>query len=600
MAPALLSFLLLLSVSSAIDSCPPGTYRARSECVLCPTGTYQNIPGSASCKPCPAGYFNAFPGAPGLDICQPCKAGTFNPSTGATSAAACRPCPRGKDSLKGSERCVSCPKGKIISRCPVGRGLNEFLQPGYCTSWYPGGFVSELAVLKCRDCEPDSFNSRTNAKSCLPCPGTLSSGRGAERCHTCPPGRGRTFYRRGNRVVICSKCLFGDVNDGSDGHCEQCPPGAQANRRRGGTTCVPCPSGTFKEETYGMCKRCTRGQNSDVRGATQCYPDDTPCPTNFFQTKSGACHTCSKRQRYNRRKQTCEPCSHDEESDGALASTCRKCPAGMVGYSGPSQFVTGAASMGCVCKENLVITPGGSCEPCPAGAVKDGIDCKKCPPGTFAPRPGMTECMPCPAGTAQRFPGQTKCTTCPEGLIPGATESLFNPNIGAPRCADPRTFCEPNETRLLVEGDKDFNITLCKGGIRRPCLDGEELYDEGGIRKCLSCRENQVGSMGICRDCQNGTFPQRGRCECISGNRMVKGVCRPCPKGTSGERGAEGCKPCPAGSFSNSIRTEGPCRLCAWGTFSEEGASSCSPCPPGTFTYGHGSANCVRAGSSRD
>lgn len=76
----------------------------------CPSGSYQDRPGNASCDPCPAGRFQ---NREGLATCEPCLAGTYYEGQGANSSILCRDCPKGKYGDKdGLAVCTDCPEGQ--------------------------------------------------------------------------------------------------------------------------------------------------------------------------------------------------------------------------------------------------------------------------------------------------------------------------------------------------------------------------------------------------------------------------------------------------------------------------------------------------------
>lgn len=281
--------LLAWSSYGMENKCKAGSFLSRGSCKLCPRGTYQNREGASNCKKCPAGYFNQYKGAQGIDLCDPCKAGTFSKTRGATSKSVCKPCPRGKDSLDGSSRCVSCPAGTVISNCPLMQEFDATLIPGMCLACSFGfgstggaGCVRERAELKCRKCPEGYFSSKRNSKECSKCDVTKISTPGSSKCFTCPPGKGDGRFREGTGNKVCSACTEYQFNDGKDGTCRGCPPGTQGNAKTGSVKCVPCPVGTFNPDVFGQCRSCKPGENSSATGASSCVQDKNPCPKNFF------------------------------------------------------------------------------------------------------------------------------------------------------------------------------------------------------------------------------------------------------------------------------------------------------------------------------
>ena len=117
----ILALSLFVAMShAAVPECDIGTFRKGMTCFPCPQGTYQDKKGATECIPCPKGFFNPFTGAPGVDICKPCKSGTFSTTFGAKFSTVCKPCPSGKRSPEGADRCLSCPAGTFLPKCPQG------------------------------------------------------------------------------------------------------------------------------------------------------------------------------------------------------------------------------------------------------------------------------------------------------------------------------------------------------------------------------------------------------------------------------------------------------------------------------------------------
>lgn len=244
---------ILLAPSLGMQqNCNKGTFFDGAKCQLCPPGTYQNKRAEKSCKPCPAGYFNRFRGLQGIDLCEPCTEGTFNPRTGATSSAACRPCAAGKNSALASSRCLSCRKGKYISKCDDPGAIPTF--PGTFGACVNSQFELTPFVHKCRTCFADTFTSTNTALECTDCPTGKIALPGSERCKICPPGSGIN-----GGVRNCRPCLRSTINDGSTGWCSYCPPGFIAKSPVNATRCVPCPPGTEKPEIAQ--RKCRSGAN---------------------------------------------------------------------------------------------------------------------------------------------------------------------------------------------------------------------------------------------------------------------------------------------------------------------------------------------------
>lgn len=570
---------------------------------VCPRGTYNNT-ATSSCLPCPTGYFNPHRGAVGVDLCEPCPANTFLPVSGGTSVTSCRPCPPNTSSVPGSSLCIpSCPSNQILGACslplplpffprfPLGR-VNVCYQ---YDSYFDIYEVAETPSLSCRDC-PARFFKPSSDNFCLPCPPGLLSDEGATSCKTCPPGTGG-FSLRAGRLISCVPCTgLNAFNDGSSGFCEACPPGQIANKRRGATGCVPCPQGTRKGPDDERCRACPSGQNSDVRGAQICQPDNTPCASNQVHTRTGACRTCPKNWRFDKRLGDCVKCKNGFAGPGGISTRCRKCPRNAV--ADPQ------ANRGCLCKPGFAFTRDFRCVPCRPGTARSGDGsraseaCFRCGPGMIAPRRGMKKCIKCPRGQVQPLMGQTRCMRCPKGTKPQ------QPN--QENCVSVRTNCRSSERRVIgfrddlkceqIPGQECPNGTTNVGSRRFPicsvCEAPEMLNERTG--RCRRCPNGQfVGQGGKCEICpKRDTVSVPIGCGCPGEFMDEKGRCSPCPDGTVPD-GRFGCKTCPSGTFSR----PGFCELCQKGRFSEEGAVSCTKCPDGTTTLGKGAGSCVRIGS---
>ena len=591
----ILALSLFVALShAAVPECGIGTFRKGMKCLPCPQGMYQGKKGATECIPCPKGFFNPFTGAPGVDICKPCKSGTFSTTVGAKSSAVCKPCPSGESSPEGADRCLSCPAGTFLSKCP--QGVEVFVGPEMvCVVCVVFGICErEPLELKCRPCEERSFTARPNSLKCDFCPDGTISGVGASSCKRCPPGKGNA-----NLDGICQTCDSFLFNDGSRGFCNGCPDGFRGNKKDGATMCVPCPAGTAG--TSGSCNRCQPGENTSVTGATSCVPDDTPCPSNFFRNFRGICQRCKTSERYNRRKSRCDQCPRNTQSKGGLDTKCVRCPRGEERSNGMPNDVFSTQLM-CTCKLGLARTPTGRCERCApgffrtdeyyAGDLTNGNSCLTCAAGTFSDRPGSANCRPCPPGSSQPRLGQTKCVRCPSGTVPNRLRK---------ECLLPATGCPRGTTRRNFDR-LSFGCDGPDISERPPCSTRQRFVPKTG--KCKSCPAESTSKGGRATKCTrcNSIIWGDKKCKCVSGfgdaRELIDGVCRTCGFGTIGVPGVEGCTKCPAGTFrGRDLSGDETCELCEAGTFSRLGAARCSTCSAGTNTFDSGAANCVVPGS---
>ena len=70
--------------------CSPGTYQSGEDCILCPKGSYSSEFGQTSCKLCPAGTFNFYPGAVSISQCYLCPKDQYNPEIGKSQCLDCQ------------------------------------------------------------------------------------------------------------------------------------------------------------------------------------------------------------------------------------------------------------------------------------------------------------------------------------------------------------------------------------------------------------------------------------------------------------------------------------------------------------------------------
>ncbi|CAL8323984.1 unnamed protein product [Lota lota] len=168
-------------------SCGLGTYYSgeQEQCVLCPSGSYQDTLGQLSCEPCPSTE------GPGV--------------TGAKNVSQCGgQCPAGQSSSDGFRPCQPCPLGSYQPE--AGRVL--------CFPCGGGLMTKYEGSLSFRDCEAKvhcapghHYNSSTHR--CVRCPaGTYQSEFGQNYCITCP-GNTTTDFDGATNVSQCKNQLCG-------------------------------------------------------------------------------------------------------------------------------------------------------------------------------------------------------------------------------------------------------------------------------------------------------------------------------------------------------------------------------------------------------
>ncbi|OMJ70794.1 hypothetical protein SteCoe_31166 [Stentor coeruleus] len=86
---ARIDFKLICEKFNCSFECSPGFILHKSNCILCPPGTYSS---NNQCLQCKKGYFNPLPGASSIMQCYPCPEGSFNNKEG---SSLCKICPIG-------------------------------------------------------------------------------------------------------------------------------------------------------------------------------------------------------------------------------------------------------------------------------------------------------------------------------------------------------------------------------------------------------------------------------------------------------------------------------------------------------------------------
>ena len=212
-------------------------------CLPCPVNTHSN-PGATFCKPCPLGtvlFKNGECGScePGWfwdrysQECLLCGFNQFAPYKNVKTS--CYDCSSKEFALRGSTKCVSCPKHTF---------LNE---KGECKEC-PLGSVHMRFGLSCSKCEANHF-SRGDMGYCENCPSGTYSLPGATTCFTCPDGEALILNKK-----ACGKCPAGKRYERYSAECEK------------------CYNGSIKPEAgIGECEYCESGKSNDDR--TECIDE---------------------------------------------------------------------------------------------------------------------------------------------------------------------------------------------------------------------------------------------------------------------------------------------------------------------------------------
>lgn len=348
------------------------------------------------------------------------------------------------------------------------------------------------------------------------------------------------------------ECLYGQYVL-SNGTCAECKPGTY-NWFPNVTECTPCPRDTFTNYfgvvDVSLCRPCPIDAIAPP-GSSSCQK----CKAGTIG-KCGKCRRCPPGSRWvppvaledtSHNRCVCRRCPPDSVTADANSNMCKTCPRGMKANSKRTFCVVDNCPPGTEWKiSKCVRCPRGSfrprrgsfCRPCPGTtsqqtAQKPRTTCKKCAPGTFADyigADGLYTCKRCPVGSTTLAPGKLVCRS----LGKSCPENSFE--------------------------DEDGDCNACRPGWRLNMK----------TRKCLRCSDLETSFGGNITSCT----------PCYTGMRRIPGstFCR-CPRGYV-TRGVE-CVACPAGTYEVRRQT---CERCPRFTFNAEKASTsgCKPCPAGT------------------
>lgn len=455
---------------------------------------------------------------------KPCRPGQFK------DGKTCVKCPINTYSNKAdSRRCKPCPP-RSFTRA----GSRAFENCKFCR---PGTFFNETAEA-CQPCPINTFNSKTDASECIPCPsGTVSRlGRPSRsECVTCPIGT--VVDRQQARIIRCKSC-----------------PAGQTTFKMSSEVCEKCPIGTFRERAKFKDLRCT------------------PCRVGTFTNKTGSL--------------SCTPCSVGFFQDEVGKSSCKKCP--------PDSTTKREGARVC---QPTCDPRKGDCEAKPCmpgfGYNSETRSCEECPRGTINPRLSTTPCFPCPVGDGTVNLARTKCVCktgfrlqengtckkCESGFSTGDGNMcmcVLNDQIDD-RCQCPplskleRNRCIPCNPKIEPE---------CEG-----CFGRGQVFNKAA-RRCEECPANTFvpdrETAIKCRPCpgDSTSMPGSDRCSCDAGKGFKDAKCAPCPFGTFSQKRKEGrrlaCQRCGKDEITEgagSVR----CQRCPRKTNPNDEKSACVP-----------------------
>jgi len=321
------------------------------KCGVCPTGKYSIGPGQDRCLDCSDGRSTAGPGSVGIDSCGFCGAGLEWRS----QELGCVACPSGTyKEFGGSASCTGCsvafqPEGggnwitveqttlgtakggsTSASDCMCGPGYygslsdvgtldqvpdDETGMPKQVSAVSIAGATVTALAYRCRSCPAGKYGSeggQTTDANCTSCePGSFSPNIGASTCTLCPVG---TFSAQPG-AVSCSAMSGGGTSMTS---CDSTAPCDTGYTCSDSGTCIE--EFCVAEAHYAdVCVLCPAGKASSGRGSTE----DTCCAPGKGVQVIGA-----------QVGAPCLPCAPGEYQDLEGSESCLSCPAGKTSLAG--------------------------------------------------------------------------------------------------------------------------------------------------------------------------------------------------------------------------------------------------------------------------
>ena len=600
--------------SSLPSACPSGTYQnltGRASCDVCPPGFacgpaavepspcvagYVCPSGSTSTTQvaCPAGTFSNIPEASELSQCSTCPAGQFCASTGLTApSGTCDPghyCLAG--AISASPVASDCPAGYT---CSATQGYNNASDT--CTgSICPPGFYCPAGLTGPKPCPPGTALPSSGASApsaCLPCSAGFFCNKAAEvstTANVCTAGR----FCPGGDIEPTNVCPAGSFCPAGASGPTACPPGRYCPAT-GGNTTLQCPMRFFCSGSTVSPTICPQGF---FCGAGQSVGTVNRCPVGTFGASTGLA-TASD----------CIECPAGEYCGStALTSPTTQCSAGFFCSGGATTSMPTDGVTGDVC-------PGAHY--CPTGS-KAPI---ACPPGTasFVNSTGfqvVADCTPCDAGFYCPESAQTNSTLqCPEGFFCLAGTSIPSQPCPVGHICGVQTI-SPQPCPVGTYQDEQGS-TVCKSciaghfcpssGLSVPVKCPRGYYCEAGqssgtVLPCpVSTFSNVEGLVAAseCQLCEPGSFcdllaQTSSSLDCAPGHFCIRGANVSSPvDGVSGGRCLAGSL-CGAGSKSprmTTVSTTGqPCP--AGSICPTDGLTSATACPAGKFSRGLGELDC--------
>lgn len=613
------------NINKFTPGCTNSTCSVDTFCRFCPAGKFSDTNALSTCKDCPRGWQQPFPGQ---QICVKCEKGRFNGNNGQST---CTKCPVGKYAdQEGAKLCDDCEYGKYNNfveqnnisaclNCPVGQSSwnRPIDNPPYHTfdmvcsdNSNRNQSVCESPYIKtfnqCFKCPKGSYQDESGKPTCKVCPSGYYSDREAQDtgtaldrlatqnvCKACLNGR----YRK-NKAVTGSKYIP-TIHFPTEECTESCPVGKYSTPDQwvSAERCITCPLGFYTNFTgSGVCNQCPSGKTMVTNYNKQIVDEDE-----YYMKSFGISYATQRRKLQ---------VVFGVTPDTRLYSDCQDCPAGKYKKLVSASVDNGERSWRLISNVTLQ-SEVYVCELCPIGkfsttvGAMDDSTCHFCTAGKRSVRPTparcaditpsgrdknsctMDECKYNRCDISKRVPeywnrksiwleqntvgGATECTDCLTGTNSAQEEYTWQQVVGCP-AIDPYSYRQ------------DVYVDGCP---QKTWTNGAWTYPAATINpECTdSCPKGQGFNLFTgCEACPVGKY---------NSNEDIS-PCDACPPGkyldTTGNDALADCKQCTAGKYTN-IDGAVTCDVCPEGTYQDSsGETTCKSCPKGKYldTTGNG------------
>lgn len=549
----------------------------------------------------------------------------------------CSPCPDGEyktDAMNMSTSCkektTACFKGAYLHRGESKTRDDNICVPiGQCA---PGYEMGEGET--CKECLDGYFKDLVSSDRCVAkALGACKPGQytllGDDRafddtlCIPCPLG---TFAKLGNAAQCSSKAMMAKCDAGTylklgtrttedDNKCERCEAGSWKSEDAPQTSCTEklisdCPPGEY---LYA-------GPSVDADD-NRCIA----CPTGTFSTERSSAMLCRAKSHATCQLDETLHRGESSQEDDYICVKPGSCPAGYHVKSVSTTTTTTAETKA-------------------TDTSSAGIECVRCPLGTFSSRVTTdAECaakriIECPLGTFVSH-GESitvddaKCTPCPHGTYKGPMHSLKAAVCFLKLKLTVKCPAGTHVSRGLSRTLDDHECQPCREGSFQPHADTSAKFCDLKSRPIGGCPPGRYLSLGVnaarddyeCLQCPDGTFKsadagleatmctaktQKQECKesevlIPSGNSVNDDLCVVPARCQLGEQVAKDqisqCEECPVGKYMGDMRSVSKkCRDkvlppdgCVRGTYYTKGNSTtrddwqCIECPPGMYSEKH-------------